>query len=222
MNLDTPAFKIPEILAKELARFLEEKIIYGEIPPETRLVEEEVVRQYQISRSPVREAFRILEQDGLLVRDPRRGVRVAPLTRPDLDDIYICRMALEGVAAQAAAQHRTELHLTALTRAVEALAAAFDAGIVRTYFERNVDLSNQILLASGNRTLHRLLGTVGKQALRYRFLAYSRTSNLMKLSIETNREIVDAIVHSRDRIARTLTEDLIHHSWQTIRQTFED
>ena len=63
---------------------------------------------------------------------------------------------------------------------------------------------------------------IGKQALRYRFLAYSRTSAMMQLSVETNREIIDAIVHQRGRTARTLTEDLIQQSWKGIRATFID
>ncbi len=53
-----------------------------------RFIEEDIVRRYNVSRSPVREAFRLLEQDGLLVRDRRRGVRVGVLSVRDLDEIY--------------------------------------------------------------------------------------------------------------------------------------
>lgn len=218
---DKPRFQVPEVLAKELARFLQDQIVFGEIAPGTRLVEEEIVRGYDVSRSPVREAFRILEQDGLIVRDQRRGVRVGTLTVADLDEIYICRIALEGLAAEAAAKHRTAAHIPALEAALAALSDAYSATDLRRYFERNVHLSDQIHVASGNATLRRLLGSVGKQALRYRFLAYSRAPTLMQLSIETNREIVDSILHQRDRTARMLTEDLIQQSWQRIRVTFD-
>ncbi len=215
-----PEFQIPDVLAKELARFLQDQIVYGEITPGTRLIEEDVVRRYNVSRSPVREAFRFLEQDGLLVRDPRRGVRVGVLSVADLDEIYACRIPLEGLAAEAAARNREDIHLPALEAAMVGLQDAFAKADVRQYFEQNVRLTDQILLASGNATLRRLLGTIGKQALRYRYLAYSQTSNMMQLSVETNREIIDAILRQRGRTARTLTEDLIQQSWQGIRDTF--
>jgi len=219
---ESPAFQIPDVLAKELARFLQDKIVYGELAPGIRLIEEEIVRRYNVSRSPVREAFRILEQDGLLVRDRRRGVRVGLLSIADLDEIYACRMPLEGLAAEEAAKHRTDAHLPGLEAAMNGLQDAFRASNVSDYFEQNVRLSDHILLASGNATLRRLIGIIGKQALRYRFLAYSRTSAMMQLSVETNREIIDAIVHQRGRTARTLTEDLIQESWKGIRATFDE
>lgn len=219
---EPPAFQIPDVLAKELARFLQDKIVYGELAPGTRLIEEEIVRRYNVSRSPVREAFRILEQDGLLVRDRRRGVRVGLLSVTDLDEIYACRLPLEGLAAEEAAKHRTDAHLPGLEAAMDGLQAAFRAANVGEYFEQNVRLTDRILLASGNATLRRLIGIIGKQALRYRFLAYSRTSAMMQLSVETNREIIDAIVHQRGRTARMLTEDLIQQSWKGIRATFAD
>ncbi len=217
---DPAEFQIPDVLAKELARFLQDQIIYGDIPPGTRLIEEDIVRRYNVSRSPVREAFRFLEQDGLLVRDRRRGVRVGGLSVIDLDEIYACRIPLEGLAAEAAAKGREEAHLSGLEAAMAGLQAAFAERNVREYFEQNVRLTEQILSASGNSTLSRLIGTIGKQALRYRYLAYSRTSAMMQLSVETNREIIDAIVHRRGRTARMLTEDLIQQSWQGIRATF--
>ena len=219
---EPPAFQFPDVLAKELARFLQDKIVYGEFAPGTRLIEEDIVRRYNVSRSPVREAFRILEQDGLLVRDRRRGVRVGLLSVADLDEIYACRLPLEGLAAEEAARRRTDAHLPGLEAAMDGLQAAFRAANVGEYFEQNVRLTDRILLASGNATLRRLIGIIGKQALRYRFLAYSRTSAMMQLSVETNREIIDAIAHQRERTARMLTEDLIRQSWKGIRATFAD
>jgi DNA-binding GntR family transcriptional regulator len=219
---DPPEFRIPDVLAKELARFLQDQIVFGDIAPGMRFIEEDIVRRYNVSRSPVREAFRLLEQDGLLVRDRRRGVRVGMLSVRDLDEIYACRIPLEGMAAETAAQHRTDAHLPALEAAMAGLQDAFAETNVREYFEQNVRLTDQILLASGNATLRRLLGTIGKQALRYRYLAYCRNPNMMQLSVETNREIIDAILHQRGRTARTLTEDLIQQSWQGIRNTFAD
>ena len=69
-------FRVPDIIAKDLARHIEEQIIFGELAPNTRLVEEEIVQRYNVSRSPVREVLRTLEQEGLAIRESRRGVWV--------------------------------------------------------------------------------------------------------------------------------------------------
>ena len=73
--------------------------------PGSRLFEEELVEQFNISRSPIREALKILEHDGLVLIEPRRGARVAQLSITDLDEVYATRVALESLAAAQAAEH---------------------------------------------------------------------------------------------------------------------
>jgi DNA-binding GntR family transcriptional regulator len=218
---EIPAFSIPNILAKELAKFLEDKIVFGEIAPGTRMVEEVIVRQYHVSRSPVREALRALEQDGLVVRLPRRGMRVSSLNIADLDGLYSCRIVLDGLAAEQAAINRGPADVAQMHAILEQLREAYRNSDVRSYFARNVDMSGCICRASGNTTLLRLLAAVGKQALRYRYLAYSRSPEMMGFSIEGNEAIVDAITRQNAKHARGLTEDLIQKSWRQIRAHVE-
>ncbi|MEJ0072012.1 MAG: GntR family transcriptional regulator [Pseudomonadota bacterium] len=205
------------MIAKELSRFLEEQIIFGELAPSARLIEEEIVRRHGVSRSPVREALRMLEQDGLAVRESRRGVRVSPIDLKDLDEVYTCRLVLEGLAAEGAADNRTDGDIGLLRASLNSLQAAYDQRDLREYFRQNVVLTDQIHVVSGNATLGRLLGNIGKQALRYRYIAYSRSPEMMKVSVEGNHEIVDAIARRRARNARTLMEDLIQRSWEVVR-----
>ena len=213
---DNP-FRVPDLIAKELVRALEDEIIFGDLVPGARLVEEEVVRRYSVSRSPVREALRVLEQDGLVVRELRRGVRVSPVSLSDLDEVYSCRLPLEALAAELAAQNRSEEALAAIQAALESMRAAFDNKDLKGFFVRNVGLSEAIYQAAGSKTLRRLLGTIGKQALRYRYLAYQHAPELMQASVEANSEIVHAIARRRPRHARTLTEDVIQRSWERVR-----
>ena len=88
----------PEPLTKSMSeivrRAVEEKIIYGELMSGSRLFEEELVEQFNISRSPIREALKILEHDGLVLIEPRRGARVAQLSITDLNEVYATRVAL--------------------------------------------------------------------------------------------------------------------------------
>ena len=83
----TGSFRVPAVIATELARHLEDQIVYGDLAPGARLIEEDLVRKHDVSRSPVRESFRLLEQDGLVTRESRRGVHVSPISRADLDEV---------------------------------------------------------------------------------------------------------------------------------------
>ena len=98
-------FTLPSVIAPEIARVLSDRIVFIELPPGTRILEEEVSANFGVSRSPIREVFRMLEADGLVIRAARRGVSVTPMSRRDLDEVYACRVGLEGLAAAEAAKH---------------------------------------------------------------------------------------------------------------------
>lgn len=215
-------FRVPDIIAKDLARHLEDQIIFGDLSPDTRLVEEEIVQRYNVSRSPVREALRALEQEGLAVRESRRGVWVSPLALEDLEEVYSCRILLEGLATELAAQNHSQEDIAEIKATFAMLEAQREANDMREFFRTNLRLSGAIHSAAHNRTLKRLLGSVGKQSLRYRYLAYSHSPEMMGASVEGNREIIAAIERGNARHARILMEDLIQRSWTVIRRLFKD
>ena len=217
-TLDAPQaqFRAAGVLAYELARFLESAIVFCEIAPGARLTEEDVSARYGISRSPVREAFRLLAADGLVVLSARRGIRVTPVSRRDLAEVQACRIELEGLAASEAALHAGAADLAELRAIVERMAAALEAGDVRRYFSHNVAFTTRIHVASGNLTLMRLLDGVGKQALRYRYIAYQKVPELMRVSLPGNRRILTAIRAHEAARARAITAHLIRNSWTAI------
>ena len=209
-------FRPAGVLAEELARFLESGIIFCEIAPGARLTEEDISARHGLSRSPVREAFRLLAADGLVVLSARRGIRVTPVSRRDLAEVQGCRIELEGLAASQAAAHAGAADLAELRAIVEQMAAALAAGDVREYFGRNVAFTTRIHVASGNLTLMRLLNGIGKQALRYRYIAYQKVPDLMRVSLPGNRRILAAIRAREAARAREITANLIRNSWAAI------
>ena len=214
------SFQIPDVIAKQLVRFLEDQIIFGDLAPGERLIEEDIVARFNISRSPVREALRALEQEGLVARASRRGVRVSHMSLNDLDEVYSCRIVMEGLATELAAKNRTEADMHAIKAAIESLTLAHRNKDLRAFFQQNILLSQNIHSAAANNTLKRLLGSIGKQSFRYRFLAYSKAPEMMLASIEGHREIALAIEKNNARHARILMEDLIQRSWEVIRKVF--
>jgi len=217
---------IARAIPDELARRLGEDIIFNRLPPDTRLTEEQVAATYGVSRSPVREAVRLLERDGLVRRSARRGFWVAPVSLTDFDEIYTCRIALEAIAAESAARSprapATQSHFNDLLGRLRSAQACGDA---RSFFDADVEGSELIYRLAANATLRRLLESLEKQALRYRFFAYAQSPEVIRLSVDGTAAIYDRICAGDAERARSLTAELIEGIWQKMRtiigQSFE-
>src|SRR5215813_8225652 len=107
----------------DVYRRMHEDIVSGRLPSGTPLIETSLAAQYGTSRTPVREALRRLEQDGLAERADR-SLRVRSASPEEILEIYDVRIALEGVAARSAAEHGTELDLLRLKTAQQAMREA--------------------------------------------------------------------------------------------------
>ena len=184
---------LPNVLGRELATILEARIIHLELAPGTHLTEQQLCSEFGVSRSPLREALRQLEGDGLVFRLTRRGVRVAPMTEKDLNDIYFCRIPLEGLAAACAARHATAEDLAFLEDAIGHMETELRASDPRAFFDGNVQFLDRIHHLSGNPILLRILSVIEKHALRYRYLAHIERAEMLTLSLEGFRRIHEAI-----------------------------
>ena len=213
---------ISAAIPEELALRLEEEIIFGRLAPRARLTEEELSLRFGVSRSPVREAIRLLERDGLVVREARRGIWVAPLSLKDFDEIYACRIGLEALAAASAATSVNDTLKKEFGALRVALKAAGRKQDPQAFFIADVRGSALIHALADNKTLIRLLSGLEKQALRYRFIGYANHPRLVGRSMDDSLRIFDAIVARDAEAARTLTEELIRDIWTTMRSMVSD
>lgn len=202
---------LPDVLGSEIANVLEQRIIYLDIAPDARVTEQEVCDEFNISRSPVREAFRQLEATGLVVRLARRGIRVKELTVADLDDIYACRTPLEGIAAGLAAKHATKDDLTVMQGHLKGMQAALKKADIRGFFLHNVGFLTRVHSAAGNRMLVRILAVIEKQAMRYRYLAHIEDATMLVLVLAGLNEVYAAITarqpaKAKAALVRTMTQ----------------
>jgi DNA-binding GntR family transcriptional regulator len=132
-----------EPIAVRISRALADRIISGAIEAGSRLRQDHVAEEFGASHVPVREAFRRLESQGLVVSEPRRGVRVAGFSFEEVREVAEMRAALEVLALRHAAPHLTK---SILDRAEEAMRASDRAGDVKAWEE-------------ANRTFHRIILT---------------------------------------------------------------
>src|SRR5437870_2334154 len=128
-------------------------IIQGEFLPGDRIVETRVARQLGVSQSTVREALREIQQLGMIVYTPNRGVVVRPLTRAGVLEMYEMRALLEGHAARLAAEKLTDDDLRELEGILDEMVALGDAGDVREMIARDVAFHSRICSLAGHALL---------------------------------------------------------------------
>lgn len=140
---------------------LRSSIVSGDLAPGQRIVEADLAKQLDVSKSPVREAILQLKQDGLVIDAPKgRGVVVAPLKPSDVREIYAVREALEGLAVRLLAADPQPEPLAALRTLVDRMRQALDGGDVRHQFELDVDFHTSLCAATGNRRLQDLFSSL--------------------------------------------------------------
>lgn len=143
---------------------LRNRIIEGELRPSDRLVERDLADELDVSRIVVREAIHQLAAEKLVVMVPRRGAQVAPLAERDVADLFEVRLNLETLAAQRAAENRTDADLDRLQDLLDSARRATQAGDLRTATRLNLEFHLALVDASGNALLasivHSLSGPV--------------------------------------------------------------
>ncbi len=115
----------PKTIAEQVYDLLKKKILSQEILPKERLLENVVCKLLQVSRTPVREAFRLLQQDGLVERIPQGGVRVTDLSLEELREVSALRTVLEVYAAELACEKITEEEIEKLENIMKQTSEVF-------------------------------------------------------------------------------------------------
>ncbi|GLU27061.1 GntR family transcriptional regulator [Brucella sp. NBRC 12950] len=140
-------------LLDEVAEALRERIYAGVYAPGAILRQEHIAAEFGISRTPLREALRVLERDGLVIHLPGRGVRVASADLTRLIDAYAVREVLDGVAARFAAERATDEDIAKLRAHVAGQATVVDQWDPKAYTQTNVDFHMAVMDAAGNASL---------------------------------------------------------------------
>lgn len=175
-------------IAEQLFRRLSEAIVSGELPAASKLSEPILARQFGVSRGPLREALNRLHERRLITRAPHVGARVAALSAQVLEETFVVREALEGMAARQAAQNASHEDITALRRAyARHVSAAREGGVGPVWRSSDEDFHVLIARASHNPMVVQLLTDDF-----YQLIQFYRSH----------------LVHVRGRGPRTITEHL--------------
>ena len=149
-------------LHDEVAARLRERIFSGEYAPGSFLDEVRIAEQMEISRTPLREALKVLTAEGLVRHEPRRGCFVAEVTQQDLDEIFPVIALLEGRCAYEAALHASDADLQALEALHTRLVKHAKARRINEYYEANFAIHEAIITLAGNRWLAQVIADLRK------------------------------------------------------------
>ena len=191
-NLD---FK-PRVLVDSLEQTLTDAIIEGIFQPGDKLVEADLQAQFGISRSPIRETFRVLEKKGLVEIIPRRGTFVKSITKRDIEDHFPVRSVLEGLAAREAMSRISEDEISDMERclAVMKKAAAGNDGMM--YFKEHFRFHEIFIKASGNQMLIDMLQNLRMHMLWFRF-SYRYYQEDFSVSFKVHEKMVAMFKNSK-------------------------
>lgn len=149
-------------LHQEAAKMLREQIFAGELPPGTFLDEVALCERLSISRTPLREALKVLTAEGLLRHEPRRGCFVNEVSEQDLDEIFPVIALLEGRCAFEAARKASDADLAALGSLHERLSEHAQAERINDYYTTNFTIHDAIITLASNRWLAQAIADLRK------------------------------------------------------------
>jgi DNA-binding GntR family transcriptional regulator len=180
---------------------LRSRILAGELPPGAPLVEAALAKTLGVSRTPIREALRRLEQD-MLVERVHRGLQVRARSPAEILEIYEVRIVLEGTAARAAADRYTEIDRIRLRQLAAALAQRQSAPS-QELAALNLTFHKAIWQASHNQTLIDVLERLHIHLYRYPDTTYALPGRSQS-SLHEHEELMDAIFNHNGELAATI------------------
>lgn len=199
---------------------LRQAILKGELKPGERLMEIALAEKLGVSRTPIREAMRKLELEGLVVMIPRRGAQVANITEKDLNDVLEVRIALENVAIEKACTRMSKEDMGRLWLAAKEFERTMAEGNLVRLAEADVAFHEIIYRASDNKRLNQVLNNLREQIYRYR-VEYLKEEETRNVLVKEHEELTKAIRQRDVKKAQEISFRHIENQRRTIIQSIE-
>lgn len=187
---------------------LREAIIVGELKPGERLMEVQLAEKMGVSRTPVREAIRKLELEGLVVMAPRKGAHVAELSIKDIVDVLEVRASLDGLATALCAERITSDEIKELKHVLGQLVGYIEKGNLQGSIKKDIEFHEIIYRSSRNDRLMQIISNLREQVMRYRVMYLKEYSNPKEL-IKEHMGIFEAITSKNGESAQRSAESHI-------------
>lgn len=208
-------------LVSTIVEELEKQILNGELKPGERIGEQRLCEQLGVSRSPVREAFIILESQGFLIREARKGATVAMATLKEAIDVYTIRANLESLATYLAVKNNKPGLVQELKELNKQLEQVHFSGNEKEYFMLNEKFHETLINECGNQQLIQMLNVFAKQTARYRKMVLSIPGKIEE-SIKRHERLIKSLEYGDAEGAEKIRKESILANITLLVQRFEE
>jgi len=202
-------------LPAQVAGRLRDMIAADQLSAGTKLNERELTAQLQVSRTPLREAIKMLAAEGLVHLVPNRGAFVADPSPDEVEDMLEAMGALEAMCGELACARATDAEIAAIRQTHDRMAKAYERRDRLSYFKLNQEIHRRVAQASRNATLQRLHATLNARLYRVRFM--SNKTDRWHTAVEEHEAIADALERRDVRALRRLLREHLGHTWKKVK-----
>lgn len=183
------------VLRDDVAEYLMESILRGDLNPGDKIVESKLARELSISQGAVREAIRDLIAQGVLETEPYKGTRIRTLTREQLNDYYDVRTEIEALAVRwSILKHRSRyLELEFLKSCVDNMAVCVEQNDTRNMRKHDMAFHLAIVQAAHSESLAKAWNALGNYYWTYIAVYYDHAASLLQAQVEKHRSMYEAI-----------------------------
>lgn len=172
------------------------------------MLENELQRKFKVSRAPIREAFRVLEKNGLVVLNPRKGTFVRKITQKDIEENFPIRACLEGLAARLAISNMEPKDIEGMELALSRMTEEAKKNNFKSYFKYHNKYHEIFINASRNDTLIAIVENLRRQAIWFRF-SYLWHQENFEYAIRVHSEILDCFIKRDAGLVESLVKEHI-------------
>lgn len=192
-------------LHDEVAERIRELVLSGELEPNSRVNELELAERFGISRTPLREAIKILATEGMLELLPNRGARVAAINEAEIDEMLEVIAGLEANAARLLAGRITDSEIADIAEIHEAMIEAYEKRDEARYFTLNRQIHEAMMRAARNATLAQIYAGLSSRIQRFRYAAH-KTPEQWQRAIDEHEEMLRLMMTRDGEKLATLME----------------
>lgn len=207
-------------LHEELIDRIRQMIIEGVLDAGEKVPERELCEKLGVSRTPMREALKVLAADGLLTLQPNRGARVRAITLEELEEVFPLMGALEALAGELACKNITDEQIAAVRKSHQAMLVCFNNNDMPGYFQHNQQIHQAILDAAGNKTLKETYQSLAIRVRRARYLA-NMSQQRWQSAVDEHEIILSALENRDSQALGAILKLHLGNKFDTVRQWLE-
>ena len=204
-------------LHTELGDRLRDMIVEGALVPGSKIPERDLCERFGVSRTPLREALKVLAAEGLVVLAPNRGAWVSEITISELEEVFPVMGALEALSGELACARITDAQLKQIRKIHDRMIKHYEAGQLTEYFEANQMIHETILEAAGNATLSSQYRSLATRIRRARYIA-NMSDVRWRQAVSEHEDILQALSDRNGKKLAAILKRHLHNKFKTVRE----